>query len=215
MFSMHIDDPDFNHGVGYSKLHASVEPSYFGGLRAIERPQTPRRGGTPRVGLPLGEAKYSKHRPARFLLNPKAMSNSDSIGNSERRRYPRLRTRTHGELHLRTSDRGAGTSVQLPVVIESLSPNGVGFSAHTDADIFVTGRLATVRVALGNQDVSLPVIMVRTEDKGSGTYIGSRIVLAAADTRSRHHFADWIVNKLREPGRAAPRGRGRVVRHAP
>ncbi|MCG8416490.1 MAG: PilZ domain-containing protein [Proteobacteria bacterium] len=112
---------------------------------------------------------------------------------AEKRRYPRLDWEQTGSLDL---NEPGGERISVPIVIRSVSPEGLGVATDAGAELPGAGRILTINFKIGQRDISLPgrVMWLQRSDRHNA--VGIRLVLELARASMRQAFASWIVDRL-------------------
>ena len=130
------------------------------------------------------------------------MSTSDE--KISRRKYPRLPWKQKGELSFKDD---LGDPVLVPVVIRSISPEGLGLGARRDDELPPVGTRVHVSFQIGQRDIELPGRVVWRQRASTHSALGIRLTLALARASMRHAYASWIVDRLRRSRQGQERSR--------
>jgi len=100
--------------------------------------------------------------------------------------------------------RGDGRAPVVPIVVRSVSPEGVSVALRRDAAAPRQGQMVSVRFLVDRRDLVLPGRVVWVERYEHDCHVGVRLMLELAAASSRHTYAAWIVEQVTGQAAQAP-----------
>lgn len=111
-----------------------------------------------------------------------------------KRKFPRLSWKQKGEMTFKDE---LGDPVLVRVDIRSISPEGLGLSASSDAELPKISGWVQVSFQIGQRDIELPGRLVWRQRAATHSAMGIHLKLELAKASMRHAYASWIVDRLK------------------